>query len=499
MAYPIKESNWIVQCDGKLTFFGVLQKYFDDIAIKYRLSSCTREGYAREYEHHILPLINEKPLEDYSAEDFEEIISLIDINRKGNAPSTLKHYRQLIERVIDCAVEKEGMKNPLWGVLFEEITTPKQVEEREKRTMPKSLTPLQHIVLGEHIYNAADSFGQAIGHILTYECGFRMKESAGCSVGDYQDQQSDRDFTCVAVHTSTIKQGHERQDKLKTANGHRIGILGPRATQKISNKIAMLHKMVSSEEIVLDPDSTTPVIEAIPLANASGDLLIPCSSHQLSQGFRHLIRDAGYDHKDYVAAQRIVESKEFLEAEESVTPTELGFAAERDISAYVLRRQFCTDMHIVGCTKEERQYAMGHKIDNPSVDRRDFRNSDRLDKLGDKMLKRPSVNPDVLKPKQINMEGESYHNPDFHTETITVPAKKGKYIIRITSHEAFTPAVATITIPEGTEMNCQYRERKSHLPQRQVVNVLNDYYNEYGRAYATLKEKNGKKTEQDPE
>lgn len=149
MSYPIKNSNWNVQYDGKITFFGVLYKYYDVMGDRYGLNPDTRLQYARQYEKYILPHVSDKSLEEYTAEEFESIIERHKSGEKQWAKQTLQHFRQLISRVIDIAVEEEGLRNPLWGVEFEEVLTPLQVEKKERKLLPKSFTIKQHIILSK--------------------------------------------------------------------------------------------------------------------------------------------------------------------------------------------------------------------------------------------------------------------------------------------------------------------------------------------------------------
>ena len=489
MPYPTTKNNWIIQYDGKPTFFGILSKYFDQMGERYRLNQATRESYAKEYERHILPKINSKPLESYTGEELEQVITDIMNSGTDYAQSTLKHYRLLIKRVVDIAVQEEGMKDPLWGLPFGEVTTPKEVEEQERKTLPKSLTPLQQCSIGEAIYAAAVDAGDMLGLMLTYESGLRLKESAGVSIGDFIKPLPAQNFSHVAVHNATIAQSHKRHGKVKTSNGYRLGILGPRATAILYRQIEEIQKRIDKGDIVLDANGMVPEISAMPIASSRKDPLAPCSSPQLSSAYRIALRNAGYENEEFLAAQRIVESDEYIEAERRVTPKELGFADEKDPSAYSARRQYCTDMHIVGCVQDERQFAMGHRIENPAVDRRDFRNEDKLRALAEKLNKRPVINPQVLEPNEIKMEGASYQNPDFHNETIRIPAKKGKYIIRITSNEPLTPATATFAFPKQMNARCKYYQHQSSAQQRREVNILNDYYEAFRQAYALLEQR----------
>lgn len=425
MPFPLTEKCWNVQIDGKMTFFGVLDKYYDQISDKYRLCPKTRITYASEYERHILPRLNDRPLESFSAEEFEQIIA--DINSEGRefAKTTLQHYRLLISRVIDVAVQDEEMKDPFWGVNFEEILNPEQIEKKEKKTLPRSLTPLQMCVMSESIYNTAIDSGRRSGLMNMLEAGVRPKEAAAESFGDIRGMELLDSCATVAIHSSTIAQGNKRKNKPKTINGYRMVVIGPRATNVIRKKSEDLKNGISAGEITADiPDRLT-TLDILPIAGNKDDPSIPCSSSDLTKEFRHLLRDIGYDKEDYLAAQRIAESDEFREAERKATPSELGFAIEKDPTSYIFRRQYCTDLHIVGCCQEEIQYAMGHRIDNTAIDRRDFRNEDKIASLAKKVTKRPFVNRDVLNQKEITMSGNCYHNMDFHSETIRIPCRKG--------------------------------------------------------------------------
>ena len=221
MPFPLTEKCWNVQIDGKLTFYGALDKYYEEIGDRYHLCSKTRILYASEYERHILPRVNDRPLENFPAEDFEQIIRDINSDEKKFAKTTLQHYRLLISRVIDVAVQEEEMKNPLWGVNFEEVLLPDQVKKKEAKTLPKSLTPLQVCAISEQIYNTASGSGRRTGLMNMLESGLRPKETVGASYGDVKEMRFLSGCSSAAIHSSTIKQGRKRKNKLKTKNGYR--------------------------------------------------------------------------------------------------------------------------------------------------------------------------------------------------------------------------------------------------------------------------------------
>lgn len=221
-------------------------------------------------------------------------------------------------------------------------------------------------------------------------------------------------------------------------------ILGPVGTELLRDKVETIRGMIESGEIQLPPGSP---MEAIPIANIPADWLTPCSSQQLSQAFCTLLRDINYKSEEYLAACRVVESEDFQEAVRRITPKELGFAEEKDPSAYILRRLFCTELHIVGCSRPQRQNLMGHVIEDPAAERRDFRNEDQLATLVQLLNKRPGTNRKVMEKTVVTMDSQGYQNEDFHSETIRIPAKKGKLVIRISSHESLTPCKCFVYFP----------------------------------------------------
>ena len=410
MPYPLPDSGWALMIDSKPTYFGVYVKYYDDICKKYILCASTAESYAKECEKYIVPRLNNRSLEGYTAEDFERILEDIALSEKPRAQSTLLKYRRHIMRVIEMAVEREGMRDPLWGVEFMPSTTPGHIEQREKMTLPKSLTVQQQCQIGEAIYLDAAKSGEKMGLMLTYEAGLRPKEVAGASFGDFQMCDG---YGIVALHTSTIGQGHERHGKLKTRNGYRMAVFSEDASRIILERKERTQRALAAYAAVMNERETVPAISMAPIAGRVDKPLSPYSSVQISKVYRTLLRDIGYNNQDFLAAARVVESDEFEAAESKSTPEELGFAKVKDPTVYINRRQFCTDMHIVGCMPEERQYAMGHRIDNPSVDRRAFRNEDMFMTLGDKLNKRPSVNRSALLPRCHTVSEGEYVNLDF--------------------------------------------------------------------------------------
>lgn len=473
-----------------IMFSDILYQYFDEIAAKHGWGASTQKQYQSTYIHKIIPIMNERPLSEYSAEDLEQAYTAIACSGRPLSKFTLRRYHALIRVVVECAVEKGLIADPMWDVIFPHPTAPTEIAKREKKIgrLPKSMTPIMQVRLGEALYENALNSGDVMDLMLMYEAGLRPKEAAGTSIGDYNVPNPDVSYSTVDIYNSTIGQSHERHNALKTTNGYRMAILGPRATEILNEQIAKTTKLLDDGTLRLDPNNGVPTIKQVPIGLNRKDAVTPCASPQLTKAFRKLREEIQYEREDFETAQRIAESDEFEQATKQIVDPQLGFAEEKDATAYILRRQLNTDAHIVGYIAEERQYAMGHRIENTAVDRRDFRNLDILNALAAKQCKRPSVNRSVLEQQVVEVQEGSYQNDDVHDIKLQVPIKKGRLNIRITSHEPLTPAQVTMMIPEGVTATCRYYQKKSNLPQRQAVNVLNDYYEAFRKAYALLDE-----------
>lgn len=174
--------------------------------------------------------------------------------------------------------------------------------------------------------------------VLLMESGLRLKESSATTYGDFRSFKDDETIPKVFIHNSTIGQTHNIRDGLKTDSGYRVAI--------ISNKLALLleEKQKCTEAMICreNTDVTHGItdIYRVPMVHDKNDTFRHCASPQLTAAFRKLFTQVGYNEKNYLLLLNIINSEEFAEAVKRVTPKELGFAEEKDPSAYALRRHF---------------------------------------------------------------------------------------------------------------------------------------------------------------
>ncbi len=471
------EYDWVVQHNSQITFAGVLLKHFDAIAKKHHWGSGTKESYAKDYEKNILPRLKDWPLSEYTAEDYKQLI--YDLSKeKHYKNTTLQHYWHLIECVTDFAVQNEGLKNPFWGVHTGEVLTPKNVEQREETVPPRSLDPVMVWKMAKLIYQSVPESGEQTGLAFLMEDALRLKEAAGATYGDFYSYKDGETIPKVYIHNSTSGQTRNLRDGLKTDNGYRTAIISSKLALLLEEKQRRIVEVFSQE----NTDATHGItdIHRVPIVHDKDDFFRHCASLQLTAAFRKLFSQVGYSEKDFLLLQNIVNSQEFAEAVKRVTPGELGFAEERDPSAYGWRRYWNTEMHILGSRPEDRQFGMGHKIENPSVRRSDYRNEDLLRRLEEKMNLRPYVNPAVLDQKTI--ETSCYESSNAFNQAFALPNKKGKLVIEFTGYDLLAPGTLSMTIPDGTIVSGSMYTQPLEGPIENSPNVIYDYLETHRRA-----------------
>lgn len=477
MTNPYFKYDWAILYNLGITFAGVLLKHYDEIAQKNRWGRETKTQYAKNYEDNLLPRLQDRPLAEYTAEDFEQVICAISAE-KHYKYSTLQHYRRLINHVIAFAVQYEGLIDPLWGMYFSEVLTPKEVAQREDLTLPRSLDPVMVWKMADIIYQSVLSSGEQAGLALLLEAGLRLKEAAGVTFGDLFCETDCNAIPQVFIHNSTKGQTHDLRDGVKTDNGYRTAI--------ISENLALLliAKQQHAQEILSKKCADTPLgiadIRRMPMVSDKNDLFRHCASPQLTVAFRKLLAKIGYDEKDFLLLQNIVNSQEFTEAVKRVTPKNLGFAEERDPSAYACRRNYNTEMHILGMPPESRQFCMGHKIESSNIQRSDYRNEDLLKQISQLLSMRPYINPSVLDRQTVQTscyEGKAALNQNFE-----IPNKKGRLVIEFTGYDLLDPGKISVTFPNGTVVRGRAYTQPLDAPVRPSPDVLYDYLQTHRRA-----------------
>jgi hypothetical protein len=76
---------------------------------------------------------------------------------------------------------------------------------------------------------------------------------------------------------------------------------------------------------------------------------------------------------------------------------------ERDVTAYLFRRNFATHMSILGLDAETIHYLMGHAFEDEEITKARYTNNDILRQIGEQMRQRPIVNPKIETEAEITL------------------------------------------------------------------------------------------------
>jgi hypothetical protein len=392
MALTELNENWIRTIDGKYTFCGVLEEYYEDCAIKW-VSPNTRQQYNMQYNGKILPYLeghDSKTIGEYVKDDFDKSIN--QIIRDGQNPesaqytpyadSTIQHFRHLIYTVVNVAVKHGLCEDILWGSPFtlpgEGPSSGDSITELVK--LKKSFSVAEEYKIADKIFSNPIQRGQEMGLLLMFGLGLRNAEACGANFGDIVPMRLHPDCKVLRVYKTTIGSSNSLQAGGKTKNADRILPIPEVLCAFFDKRKEFLESLINAKEILLKPDDGPHCVDDLPIACISSDFLTRCSTPQLTAAARELFMQVGMDSRQLAYIDSELSNNEYPEIR------------EKDPTAYLFRRNFATHLHILGITDAEIRYIIAHDIGDPYETRNEFVNEERLYQIKLKLDQRPIFN-----------------------------------------------------------------------------------------------------------
>lgn len=387
---------WVHMIDGKYTFCGVLDEFYADCAKNWKEN--TRSQYNKDYNEKILPNLrdhDDKPIDDYTREDYDAAIETIMKKGQGKegelfapyADATIQHYRHLIEVVVSVASAKGICDNVLWGssfILSEQQMADDELNERVK--LKKSLTPSEEATVARMLLMDIDQRGQNLGLLLMFALGLRNGEACGVNYGDIRPMQYHQECKVLWVYKSTAAGSNVLKSSGKTRNADRI-IPIPTVLERY-----LLRRQQYLQQIVkFDPSDEIQSVDDLPIACVDDDYTQRCSASRLTAAGREMFRRIRLREKQLA----------YIDAELSQTSGQEG-VKEKDPTAYLLRRNFGTHLHILGLAEPEIEYIIGHDISDAYETRNEFVNEEKLYEIKLKLDQRPILN-DIDKEAEVSV------------------------------------------------------------------------------------------------
>lgn len=373
----------------KYTFGGVLHQYFEEIAAHWNEN--TRKSYLGQYQNQILSRLSDKPLEEYTRDDFDQVISDIDAQYaqrsggQGYMETTLQHYRHLIRVVLKTAAEHEVCPDILWGTLFSIASEEKAEATKIKEfvRLRKSLTVQEERRIVERLFDDPMQSGQKMGLALMFSLGLRNGEACGVNFGAVREMESHPDCHCLWIYQSTGYSSNELRVGGKTANMPRILPIPQKLYDLLEARRQLLETMLFNGHIFLDEVLGQRSMDDLPVVCVDSQFTVRCQSSHLTKAGQMLLKDIQVSEDELAYMDRDLQDPKLAQ--------EMG-VAEKDPTVYLFRRNLGTHLYLLGLSESEIQYIMGHDIEDPYLSRNDFTNEELLYQIKCKMDNRPLMN-----------------------------------------------------------------------------------------------------------
>ena len=376
--------GYVSEVGGKLTFVGVMQRCLEEIAKRWARD--TRKTYYGHYEDLLFPLIPEKPLETLTEADFENVIdTLIEQGILANKPYSedqIRHYRHLL-RVVTKAAEKAGIcPDVLWGGKFQEDDSPEH--EAKIKVKPRSLSTGEEYRIREHTLVDPEEDGELVGIAVMFCLGPRNQEACGLNWECFVHEERD-DMGFLRIVGSTEQGSNRVKAGGKTYHAPRILPVTGLLLKLLDARKAWLKKKV--DEGILINEETGEIAEELgplPMVCRGQQYCIRCGADDLTRRAKTLLKEIHFDEDILEEANELLEQR-FANTYE-----------ERDVTAYLFRRNFATHMEILGLDADAIHYLMGHVFDDEEITKARYTNGDTLRQIGEQMRQRAIIHPEAV-------------------------------------------------------------------------------------------------------
>lgn len=203
---------------------------------------------------------------------------------------------------------------------------------------------------------------------------------------------------------------------------------------------------------------------------------VRCSARELTNAARILFQSIK------IKAVQMASISEDLQDEPISQKDSLPFEDRKDPTAYLFRRNWGTHLHILGLSKPEIEYVIGHDIDDPYETRNEFVNEEKLFAIKQKMDRRPLVNSDLSQiGKRIDV-GDRLQLQ--HTACVQIPVDSAETEMHITANEPTDNIRVSLSVrPQSMriQLNC-HRYQVKETEYDRFVDTQQQYRKVYTKA-----------------
>ena len=474
----LNDTKWPAKRESKFTFYGVLCSYYDEIFS--RCADETRSGYNGQYNSCILPEIGGRIIEELELEDYEAVVDKV--KASGVKPATVQRYRYLIRTVVKCAVEKGYCQDVLFGSIYSISPNEGEALARKKEFVrnKKSLEVEEEKRLFKRLMTDEKQMGPLMGLVLMFCLGLRNNEACALQFRDIKEMNMYPGAFCVWVHTTTVGATNKLKAGGKTRNAPRVLPIPPVLYEFLMERKAFLQEEVDSGRICFSEEKGICSVDDLPIACKKTDYTEYCSSPNLTTCGRLVLREVQVKEEKLTYIDARLQDDEQRE--------KMG-VVEKDPTAYLLRRNLATHLHILGLTEAEIQYFMGHDMEDRYADRNEYTNEERLYAILQKLQNRPLFNkvypheePLVLGEQVSHLQRNGVHAAQLH-----FGESNAEIVIEATAEEPNDPIRILV---EGDEIkDAEVLIHPAQLTEvKRIVNINNEYQQAYKKSNEKEKE-----------
>lgn len=475
------------EIDGKVTFWGALIESWDTL-VKDKDGDTvmwnpdTQSQYAEYYN--LLHPYFEGPLEEFDQESVEAAIEQIQKKRveKGQRvyeASTTRTLFRLVRIVVKYAAENELISEDfLWGAGY---SLEEDLDENERKAegavLRKSLKVEEEIAVVEELLTDPFQVGQKVGLALMLALGVRNNEACGLKYEAIKELTAHPNHHVAYVY-QTATEGGDVKAGGKTVNAYRILPLPSLVYEFLCKRREWIVEAIETGTFKLPPEIGS--VDELPIANRNENLAEVCKPSDLGKAGKQLFKTIKMSEDQFAHIDKAVRDTQWRE--------EMGIQ-EKEATAYLLRRNYATHLHILGLTQEEIEYVMGHEILAAGVERNDFENEDLFyTNIYKKLERRPLLNKNFDRAEVGNLiEEESVIQLSVAANSIVhVSLTAGDTLrCRIKSDEPRNKIrMQAVVVGSGTvclpEVSCQYYVGEQMS--RREATVISAYHATYRSA-----------------
>ena len=473
----IKGNYVLTTRDGRLNYKGVTLKYFErEFNNPDKFKEETLITYGSEYENKIFNYFNDNIAVDDISESFYVDVEERLTDDYGISNITVEHtQRSLITRLVELYFDDPNTiaKNPFKGSSSNFIKKNKNKNIFEViLKIPKSISIGQFDDLFEMLIKDPKTDKGSYPALGAMCClGTRLNEAAGASFKSILESINRAEcFYLVIIETSKLD-SQKIKALGKSFNAQRRLFL----IERYKNYIIERKEFVKSQLTFPLKDNvgnTINSVDDLPIGCIGNKYNYRCGTIYLSKEGKELLLEVAKMSEDSLGA---IETQIKIDEE---------YVEYKDATTYVLRRNWLTQLRILGLTDDQIEYWAGHSMEDSKMSRGMFGNEDNLYKIYEKISKHPINKRQITKTIQVqdtfvSVENESSVELSFQEE--------GKYAICITEKE----------LNDGIQIEGNLSDEHAEIisiPYSNKPNKTTNITKQLGREFKRVREKKSHKS-----